>query len=153
MLPNLPTLFRSLISSFYRNSSLAILVYAIDNEESFKNISSWLTELKKQASPEIKTILVGNKCDLESNREVTKDDAEKLRKEKNMDLFFETSAKTGYNAKNILVESAKMLFKEYLEYQKKHGKNAVYGNSAEANAKRMNLQSDDINRKNFCCSS
>ena len=41
-------IYRSLISNFYRNSSLAVLVYSIDNEQSFKNAETWLHELKEQ---------------------------------------------------------------------------------------------------------
>ena len=36
--------YRSLISSFYNNSSLAIVVYSIDNEDSFNNLEFWLNE-------------------------------------------------------------------------------------------------------------
>ena len=38
---------RPLISNFYRNSSLAVLVYSIDNKQSFTNIESWLSELEQ----------------------------------------------------------------------------------------------------------
>jgi Ras-related protein Rab-11A len=57
--------YRSLISNFYRNSSLACLLYAIDNRDSFNNAENWLKELKSQANPDVKIMLVGNKCDLE----------------------------------------------------------------------------------------
>ena len=39
-------LYRSLITNFYRNASLAIMVYAINNKDSFDNIDVWLKELK-----------------------------------------------------------------------------------------------------------
>ena len=39
--------YRSLIKSFYRNSSLAILAYSIDDENSYKNIEDWLNEIQK----------------------------------------------------------------------------------------------------------
>ena len=38
-------LYRSLITNFYRNSSLAINVYAINSKVSFENIDMWLKEL------------------------------------------------------------------------------------------------------------
>ena len=60
--------YRSLISSFYRNSSLAIIVYAIDNQESFDNLESWLDEIKSQTHPYLKIFLIGNKVDLENER-------------------------------------------------------------------------------------
>ena len=54
--------YRSLISSFYRNSSLAIIVYAINNQESFDNLESWLDEIKSQTHPNLKIFLIGNSC-------------------------------------------------------------------------------------------
>ena len=61
-------LYRSLITNFYRNTSLAIIVYAINNEESFKDIDMWLKELRTHASPDVKVFLIGNKIDLENER-------------------------------------------------------------------------------------
>jgi len=107
--------YRSLISSFYRNSSLAIIVYAIDNEESFNNIEIWLNELKTKGNPDISIILVGNKLDLEDQREVTKEMYNDFCDSNNIQYFFETSAKTGFNAKNIFIEAAKILYEEHLK--------------------------------------
>ena len=57
--------YRSLITNFYRNSSLAVLVYSIDNYESFENLDLWLKELKTHSNPDAKVFLIGNKVDLE----------------------------------------------------------------------------------------
>ena len=139
-------IYRSLITNFYRNSSLAVLVYAIDNAESFQNASSWLIDLKRQANPDVKVFLVGNKCDLEEKRQVTKDEAENFRKENNIDLFFETSAKTGYNAKNILVESAKILYRDYLEFKMKGA-----DKQGEADLTKKKLDMTTTTSKKKCC--
>ena len=72
--------YRSLISSFYRNSSLAIIVYAIDCQESFDNLESWLDEIKTQTHPDLKIFLIGNKADLEDQRVIQKSAAEELAK-------------------------------------------------------------------------
>ena len=40
----------------------------------------------------------------------------KFKNEQGLDLFMETSAKTGYNARNVLIEAAKMLYADYLKY-------------------------------------
>ena len=50
-------IYRSLISSFYKNSSLAMMVYAINNKESFTHIESWLKEVKLQSNPDVKIFL------------------------------------------------------------------------------------------------
>ena len=107
--------YKSLITNFYRNSSLALIIYAINNMDSFKHAENWLNELKAQANPNVKVFLVGNKSDLEDERVVSKEDGERFREEKNLDKFIETSAKTGENARNVLLEAAKLLYKGYLK--------------------------------------
>ena len=92
-------------------------MYAIDSKCSFENISHWLEDLKSQANPDIRIFLVGNKSDLEETRQVPEDDAKGYAELKKIDLFFETSAKTGFNAKNVLIEAAKMLYGDYLKYK------------------------------------
>jgi len=58
-------IYRSLITNFYRSSALGILVYAIDNKNSFDNLDVWLKDLKTQSNPDVKVFLIGNKTDLE----------------------------------------------------------------------------------------
>ena len=60
--------------------------------------------------------MVGNKSDLEEERKVTKEEGLKFKNDQGLDLFMETSAKTGYNARNVLIEAAKMLYADYLKY-------------------------------------
>ena len=50
--------YRSLISSFFRSASLAIIVYSIDSEESFNNIEKWLNDIKTQSNPDIKIYII-----------------------------------------------------------------------------------------------
>ena len=109
--------YRSLISSFYRNSCLAIIVYSIDSQNSFESVEEWIDEIKSQTNPNIKIFLIGNKVDLESQRCVDKDIAEQISKEHNLDFFMETSAKTGENAQKLFVVAAKILVDEYRKYQ------------------------------------
>jgi len=109
-------IYKSLISNFYRNSSLAIILYSIDNKESFEHAENWLTDLKSQANPDVRIFLVGNKCDLEDERKVSKEEGLKFKNDQGLDLFMETSAKTGHNARNVLIEAAKMLYQDYLKY-------------------------------------
>jgi small GTP-binding protein len=145
-------IYRSLISNFYRNSSLAIMLYAIDNLDSFEHTNSWLNELKNQANPDVRIFLVGNKADLEENRKVSKEIAEKYKIDNNLDLFCETSAKTGYNAKSVIVEAAKYLYRDYLN-AKNSGKEDDKKNN-EKTGQKLNSNSDDvknIDKKKKCC--
>ena len=122
-------IYKSLISNFYRNSSLAVLVYAIDNKESFNHVENWLNDLKSQANPDVRIFLVGNKADLEEDRKIKKEEGEKYEEDQHLDLFMETSAKTGHNARNVLVEAAKILYKDYLKFDENNKKDDPKNNA------------------------
>ena len=111
--------YRSLISSFYHNSSLAILVYSIDNKNSYASLESWLNEIKTLGSPDINIFLIGNKADLEEKREVPKEKGEEFCKSHGINFFVETSARTGFNAQNVFLEASKLLYQQHLQYKDK----------------------------------
>ena len=111
-------LYRSLITNFYRNSSLAIMVYAINSKESFENIEMWLRELRTHSNPDAKVFLIGNKIDLENDRQVTKEQGEQFCKDNKINGFMEASAKTGVNAQKIFIKAAETLYLDYLRYEK-----------------------------------
>ena len=83
--------FRSITRSYYRSSVAAIVVYDITSRKSFDKIVSWLDELKENAHTKISIVLVGNKNDLEEQREVTFDEGLGLAKVHKI-KFMETCA-------------------------------------------------------------
>ena len=58
-------IYRSLITSYYKNASLAVIVYAINDKNSFEDIEMWIKEVRTYSNPDIKLFLIGNKKDLE----------------------------------------------------------------------------------------
>lgn len=108
--------YRSLITGFYRNSSLAIIVYAINDRKSFDDIGIWIKELKSSSSPDAKLLLIGNKNDLESERQIRKEEAEKTAKNYDFIKFYETSAKSGFNIKKVFSDIVAILYEDYLQY-------------------------------------
>ena len=81
-------IYRSLISGFYRNASLAMMVYAINNKESFNHIETWLKEVKLQSNPDIKIFLIGNKADLDEERKVPLEKAKAFKEENGLHYFY-----------------------------------------------------------------
>lgn len=63
--------FRSITRSYYRSAAGAIIVYDITKRESFDSISRWLEEAKANGNPKLTFTLVGNKSDLETERQVS----------------------------------------------------------------------------------
>ena len=110
-------IYRSLITNFYRSSSLAIIVYAIDQRDSFKDLDLWIKELKLNNSPDTKLILIGNKLDLAENRQVSYNEGKQFSDEFGFLDFFETSAKTGENIKNMFIRIANVLYEEHLKFK------------------------------------
>ena len=109
--------YRSLITNFYRNASLAMMVYSINSRESFLHINQWLKEVRVQSHPDVKIILIGNKADLESDRAVTYEEAKRFKEENQISFFEETSAKTGLNEKEVFTKAAQILFEEHRTYK------------------------------------
>lgn len=87
--------FRSLVRSYYRGTLGCLLVYDITRRETFDNLDLWLSELRAHV-PNVSIVLVGNKNDLEIQREVGYQEGAEYA-EKNGFAFFETSAKTAHN--------------------------------------------------------
>ena len=95
-----------------------MLVYAITSRSSFDEITSFREQiLRVKDSDTVPMVLVGNKCDLESEREVPKDKGEELAREIGC-KFMESSAKTKVN----VTEAFHELVREIKRYRTLYGK-------------------------------
>merc|ERR1712045_636856 len=92
--------FRSLIPSYIRDSTVAVVVYDITNANSFHQTSKWIDDVRTERGSDVIIMLVGNKTDLSDKRQVSTDEGERKAKELNV-MFIETSAKAGYNVKQL----------------------------------------------------
>ena len=123
--------FRSISSSTIKNSQGIIVCFSLIDEKSYKNVLSWLQNIRDE-STKIPIVLFGNKCDLEDQRKISKEEAEQFAHRHGIP-YFETSAKENINLKEGLdriVEDA---------YQK-------LGREAG-----MQLKPIDKNEKKKCC--
>lgn len=91
--------FRTITKSYYHGCHGIILVYDIENPDTFNSISTWIEQIKPNIDKNVTKILIGNKCD-STNRKVVFDEGKKLSQEFNM-IFFETSALTGENVNEV----------------------------------------------------
>lgn len=101
--------FRAVTRSYYRGASGALLVYDITRKPTFNRIQTWLTDARRLTSPNTVIFLIGNKADLEEQRDVTYEEAKQLADENGL-LFLECSAKSGANVENVFTETARKIF-------------------------------------------
>ena len=100
--------FRSLIPSYIRDSSVAVVVYDISNLKSFQNTRKWVDDVRGERGQDVIIVLVGNKTDLGDKREVSSQMGEEEAKRCGA-LFMETSAKVGANVKTLFRRIAQAL--------------------------------------------
>ncbi|XP_066508269.1 ras-related protein Rab-8A isoform X2 [Hoplias malabaricus] len=83
-----------------------MLVYDITNEKSFDNIKNWIRNIEEHASADVEKMILGNKCDINEKRQVSKERGEKLALEYGI-KFMETSAKANINVENAFLTLAR----------------------------------------------
>ena len=105
--------YRSLSKTYYKNAEVVLFVFALNNEESFAEITNWLKKFKENSnSIEIPKYLIGNKADLE--RVIDKEQIEECSQNNNL-KYIETSAKDNQNIDDLFNDIANNLYKSYLE--------------------------------------
>ena len=138
-------MYRSLIQGFYRNTSLALVVYDVSRKETYDALDIWLKDIRDHTEQDIPIFVAGNKCDLQ--RAVQAEEAKVYSVSSRTKYFTECSAKTGQNVKDIFFEAAKYLYKTYKQFQ---GQNKLPSSS-----NKLKIGSDDNNnlnvKKKKCC--
>ncbi|XP_056101125.1 RAB3D, member RAS oncogene family, a [Rhinichthys klamathensis goyatoka] len=92
--------YRTITTAYYRGAMGFLLMYDITNLESFYAVQDWATQIKTYSWDNAQVILVGNKCDLEDDRLVAREDGQRLANELGFQ-FFEASAKDNINVKQV----------------------------------------------------
>ena len=118
--------FKSMSLKAVKNVDGLLLVYSIANRESFNNLEAWLSQLNDVTDLKKKpVVIIGNKKDLESTREVEFNEGKEFADSRNLH-FYEVSAKTGENVQeafNDIFEQLYNIFEEEITGKKKYEKN------------------------------
>lgn len=101
--------FCSITRSYYRGACGALLVYDVTRKETFNHLQSWLEDAKANSNTAITIMLIGNKCDLDSKRQVSREEGEAFAKEHGL-VFMETSAKTAQNVDEAFLHTANVIY-------------------------------------------
>ena len=91
-----------------RRADGGFLMYDITQRYSFETVSRWIDVIKEINIP---AILIGNRCDLEYRREISKEEGEKL-SEENGFHFYETSCKYNINIEEPIYDLVEQILKK-----------------------------------------
>ena len=139
--------YRSITTSYFRGSHGCFIVYDITNEDSFDNIDKWFEQTQKSASKDVSVILVGNKCDLENYRKITKEMGEEKAKTLKCP-FFETSAKTNISINDIFEEMTNNIYEKNASKIEEDNIEIVHEN--ENKATNLNQEEEKKESKGCC---
>jgi GTPase SAR1 family protein len=114
-----------------------LLVFDVTNESSFLNVRNWIGEIQSNAySENVDMILVGNKCDLETERVISKIRALEFAQQSQID-YIETSALENIN----IAESIELLLDSVMNHLEENE------NFSKKNLNLTKLSSGDINQE------
>ena len=144
--------YRSITQNFYRNANGILYIFDLTRKESFENIKDWLIE-SYNCDSKVKKLLVGNKVDLDKNKQMDKQIIENYAEKKEM-KYYEVSAKMGTNINKIFRELAESI----LSGKSEEEMNEEFSENANDNIDRKKDGSFVINRisnkskkkKSFC---
>jgi len=128
--------FRSLAPMYYRDAQYALLVFAVDNNDSFTAMDNWYRGLVDDCSSLPHMILIGNKTDLVETRSVTKEQGAQLAAKLNA-KYYEVSAKADHDG---IVK----MFQEIAE-------DALKAFNSDKNSRQSSSSLVDANKKNSGC--
>ncbi len=136
--------FKTITSAYYRGADGIVVLFDVTNQESFRHLEGWLSEVNRYASPDnTKRILVGNKVDKNSERVISLESAKEFAGKYGM-KYIETSAKVGTNVDQAFNELTEELLKFKIE---KRQSTASTAHSVHADVSSLNAKSS----KSSCC--
>ncbi|KAK6204542.1 ras family-domain-containing protein [Scheffersomyces amazonensis] len=134
--------FRTITTAYYRGAMGIVLIYDVTDSRSFENVENWYETVIQHANDDAQIFLVGNKCDDEVNRQVSKEQGQALASRLNIP-FLEASAKSNENVDTIFYELAGII-------QDKHA-NDEQAAPASTSGGGININQTGANIKSNCC--
>ena len=139
--------FISLTSSYYKGDKGAFVVYDITQKKTLNHVDDWINDLRTVADKSLTIVMIGNKCDLKDQREVSTEQGEEKAKSQNM-AFMETSAFSGENIDKAFGSLINEIYKKYYEEKTTNNNIDIIGKSEDINLEKIKPDNTD---KKKCC--
>ena len=130
--------FRNIARNYFHSSNGFLLIYDISEKDSLNKLNYWIDQIKLNAPESAKSVLIGNKCDLNNERQISKEEGEEFAKKYNTQ-FYEVSAKDGTNIKEAFEYLGNEIYREI----KKKGKTRTESHVLTKNSNKK--------KKKSCC--
>ena len=142
--------FKTITTSYYKGAHAIIVVFDITDRDSFDHVRNWMADIDKFGKEGVLRILVGNKCDLAHNRQVTMEEAKEIAKKYGI-KYIETSAKDTINIDDLFISTAKYILSKQISggVTGKGTKNGKSGIDLMNNSN--NNHQNNANQNQFCC--
>ncbi|KAK2181846.1 hypothetical protein NP493_377g01014 [Ridgeia piscesae] len=105
--------FRTITRFQFRGTKGVLLMYDVTNKKSFSKLKYWLDcvdqELDQQNKEPVPVFIIGNKCDLDEQRQVTAEMGEKMAESSYVHGFMETSARDNTNVQQAFHQLAEAM--------------------------------------------
>jgi small GTP-binding protein len=102
--------YRAIIQLYFRSAAFVLVLYDISRKDSFESVNEWVSLARAKAPAAATYLLIGNKCDLEDERQIPMSEGEQLAQSIGA-VFVETSAATGVGISEVLQAMADMTLK------------------------------------------
>ena len=136
--------FRSITSAYYRGANAMIIMYSIDDIDTFQSVRTWNEECNKHCKPDCIKFLVGAKADREEHRMVPTQSGQELAEELGC-KFVECSSKSGWNIPSLFDAIAR-----YCIYAKDDNENDNNENKSQWNKVKLDDKNDNGKKKKCC---
>ena len=142
--------FKTITTSYYKGAHAILVVFDITDRDSFDHVRNWMADIDKFAKEGVLRILVGNKCDLMNNRQVSTEEAKEIANKYGI-KYIETSAKDTINIDDLFISTAKYLLSKQIGGTGT-GKGAQNGkNGIDLMNNNNNQANNNQNGGGFCC--
>ena len=139
--------YKAITSAYYKGAKGAFVVYDITRKGSFESIEKWVNDLTSTADKKLTIVVIGNKCDLEDQRQITKEQGEEKANKLEV-AFLETSAFSGENLDKAFEMMMNEIYKKCHEEMLAEGDVDIIEGGQDINLARKN---DNSEAKKKCC--
>ena len=129
--------YKAITSAYYKGAKGAFIVYDITRKNSFESIDKWINDVTAVADKKITIVLIGNKSDLEDQRQVTKEQGEDKANKLQL-AFLETSAFSGENLEKAFQMMIKEVYKKCHEEMMSEGDVDIINGGEDINLAKKN---------------